>query len=204
MTSSTELFLSAREAWMYDPKLKPRARIAGLYLARRYELTREWHPRAKDVAAQCGLTEYEARQALEDLKRAGYLTGGKKFRNAQGHWQNSPYRVTEHLRNAALYWRHKSPDVEIRHPETRRPETDATYPQNKNDRPRGVHDQDPLEGKGKGSERRAEGVKVSAPQASRFQAPETKNPLICPLCGRGPFRGAFMRAHMHDAHGVNV
>jgi hypothetical protein len=38
-TPSPDLFVSAREAWLYDPKASPEARIVGLYLARRFEMT---------------------------------------------------------------------------------------------------------------------------------------------------------------------
>jgi hypothetical protein len=44
---STELFVSAREVWLYEPKLSPEARIAGLYLARRFGMSPEWHPRVR-------------------------------------------------------------------------------------------------------------------------------------------------------------
>ena len=133
----TDLFVSAREAWLYDPKVSPEARIVALYLARRFEMTPEWHPRERDISDRCGVSIYAARKALIDLRAAGFLTGNAK-RRVDGKWRNSPYRVTAHLRDAALYWRDASPASDFRSPGIRNPETGAIYPHNESDRPKGV------------------------------------------------------------------
>jgi hypothetical protein len=137
--ASTDLFVSAREAWLYRPKLSPEARIVGLYLARRYEMSPEWHPRERDISERCGISIYAARKALIDLRGVGFLTGNAKMR-VDGKWRNSPYRATAHLRDAALYWRDASPASDFRSPGIRSPGTGAIYPQNEIDRPKGVSD----------------------------------------------------------------
>jgi hypothetical protein len=68
-TPSPELFVSAREAWLYEPRVSSEARIVGLYLARRFEMTPEWHPRERDISERCGVSLYAARKALIDLSR---------------------------------------------------------------------------------------------------------------------------------------
>jgi hypothetical protein len=136
---STDLFVSAREAWLYDPNLSPEARIVALYLARRFEMTPEWHPRERDISEHCGVSIYAARKALIDLRAVGFLTGNAK-RRVGGKWRNSPYRVTARLRDAALYWRDASPASDFRSPGIRNLETGAIYPQSESDSPKGVDD----------------------------------------------------------------
>jgi hypothetical protein len=145
---STDLFVSAREAWLYEPKLSPEARIVGLYLARRFEMSPEWHPRERDIAERCGISIYAARKALIDLRAAGFLTGNAKTR-VDGKWRNSPYRVTARLRDAAVYWRDASPASVCRSPGIRNLETGAIYPQSDSDRPKGVRSQEPRREVGK-------------------------------------------------------
>lgn len=136
---SPDLFVSAREVWLYDPKLSPEARIVALYLARRFEMTPEWHPRERDISERCGVSIYAARKALMDLRTAGFLTGNAK-RRVDGKWRNSPYRVTACLRDAALYWRDASPASDFRSPGIRNLETGAIYPQNESDRAKDLQD----------------------------------------------------------------
>jgi hypothetical protein len=133
----SDLFVSAREAWLYEPKLSPEARIVGLYLARRFEMSPEWHPRERDISERCGISIYAARKALIDLRAVGLLTGNAKTR-VDGKWRNSPYRVTARLRDAALYWRDASPASDSRSPGIRNLESGAIYPQNDSDRPKGL------------------------------------------------------------------
>ena len=59
---------------LYHPNLSSEARIVALYLARRFEMTPEWHPREQDISECCGVSIYAARKALTDLRGAGFLT----------------------------------------------------------------------------------------------------------------------------------
>jgi hypothetical protein len=119
------------------PEAVAEARIVALYLARRFEITPEWHPRERDISERCGISVYAARKALIDLRAAGFLTDNAK-RRVDGKWRNSPYRVTARLRDAALYWRDASPASDFRSPGIRNLENGAIYPQNESDRPKGL------------------------------------------------------------------
>lgn len=145
---NSDLFVSAREGWLYEPKLSPEARIVGLYLARRFEMSPEWHPRERDISERCGISIYAARKALIDLRAVGLLTGNSKTR-VEGKWRNSPYRVTARLRDVALYWRDASPASDFRSPGIRNLESGAIYPHSENHIPKDVQDQMPGRGTGK-------------------------------------------------------
>jgi hypothetical protein len=143
--SNTDLFVSAREAWLYKPKLSPEARIVGLYLARRFEMSPEWHPRERDISERCGISIYAARKALIDLRAAGFMTGGEKQRK-NGRWTNSPYRVTARLHDASIHWIQAS---ENRNHESRTRKPGAIYSHSENHIPKDVQDQMPWRGTGK-------------------------------------------------------
>jgi hypothetical protein len=186
---STDLFVSAREAWLYEPKLSPEVRIVGLYLARRFEMSPEWHPRERDISERCGISIYAARKALIDLRAAGFMTGGEKHRQ-NGRWTNSPYRVSARLDDTSIHWIQAS---ENRNHESRTRRTGAIYSHSQNHIPKDLPERGPGRGTGK----------VPSTSDAPLGAAR-KHPLFCGICSRGPFRGEAMPTHMREAHRLTV
>ena len=68
--SEQELFVSphARRGCTSRSCRLKHASSAGHFLARRFEMSPEWHPRERDISERCRISIYAARKALIDLR----------------------------------------------------------------------------------------------------------------------------------------